>query len=1126
MIKHHVLTILALVAALSALSGPLDDAYLIGRTSRPALSYKVGEKITFYLTLEHAGVLESNKYFISWKREGDDKKTFSGRVPLPIEHPVAVETSLDKPGFVRLSAQVVDASGRVYEKNIPENALTPDGSRPLNIYERREKALCFDGSAAAEPEKLDTLPEPSDFDAFWERQRARLSKVAMRINRKEVSSARPGFRTWAVEVDAPGLRPVTGYLAVPEGASPINRFPAVLTAHGYGGEVFVHRNMWGRNPRDGYITFDINAHGMRLPAFGADEAYQKALRWEVGSNGKTYGLDPAQNADPETAYFNGMCLRIMRALEFLKTLPEWNGKDLEAWGISQGGLQAIWAGALDKDVTKVTAGVPWCCDMAGGAAGRLRLGWGVPWVPALGYYDPVNMAARIPPTCTVEVSRAGLGDNLCCPPSGIAIFYNRLTCPKSIRWVQGGTHGYSPPVPYAEVFTFSNGVARVKSDSCPSLDISVPFSFGLCANFDGGIKALRRLRTEFGVKRVLLTGCPGVRTRIVGWEPGLSQFEEFGDQMARIREAVADIDLEVGWYLGPVLACAKNGPFQFMVGDTGREALHAPCPLDADFLAALCRRIRTVCERGRPSTIMFEDDLHFGWQRDKTNDGWTGLCCYCPLHLAKVAEKCGRHYTREQLIDIMKERTPEAERARRAFDSAKIDSLIAFGKAIRKVVDGVSPEIRMGLCGNSDMSHGRSDASEFARAVAGRYRPLVRIPCSTYDSNGSFEEMLNCVSRGYRSFLKCPRDIERMQELDAYPHNHFFMPDAILSALLAKAVSCGSESVLFYGLHGNDKPIEDDDGYFRCLLRENRRMAVLRDELKGMSPCGVFAPEADPTINFFGARYGFPMSLDRGSTTLLAGSAAETMDSAELEKLLRCGGVVLDGRCAAAATKLGLASVMGAEVSAAAEFPIVHEWSEDVAVSRRVPGRHIMNANFAAPTPAEKSSCAAMKAVGGAKQETLVGFVDSDGNQYAPSVMRVTTADGRRFGFISTTITGNRSVALFSVRKREVIADLLEWASGGEIPVRVADERNVEVIANESPDGKTMVLTVLVLRADCIDGIDLMFSGEWLNADAEELGYDGKWRTFAVGRTEWRRNRRFGGEFRPGIARIFRLRRK
>ena len=130
-------------------------------------------------------------------------------------------------------------------------------------------------------------------------------------------------------------------------------------------------------------------------------------------------------------------------------VTEYHGANLEAAGGSQGGLQSIWAAGCGEGVTKVSCGVPWCCDLGGETAGRMRGTWFVPWTPALGYYDPVNFARRVPRTCTVDINRAGLGDYIC-PPSGIAALYNALPCPKSIVWVQGSTHADVPSEPHQE----------------------------------------------------------------------------------------------------------------------------------------------------------------------------------------------------------------------------------------------------------------------------------------------------------------------------------------------------------------------------------------------------------------------------------------------------------------------------------------------------------------------------------------------------------------------------------------------------------------------------------------------------------------------------------------------------
>lgn len=140
-----------------------------------------------------------------------------------------------------------------------------------------------------------------------------------------------------------------------------------------------------------------------------------------------------------------MALRVLRALEYLESLPEWNGKEILAEGGSQGGLQAVWAAALDHHVTKVNPFIIWCCDIGKKGDWRLRSEFEPAFAPGLRYYDCVNMARRI--TGEVHVTRAGLGDYTS-PPSGIALFYNHLDKAKKkrITFVQGSRHGYIPPV--------------------------------------------------------------------------------------------------------------------------------------------------------------------------------------------------------------------------------------------------------------------------------------------------------------------------------------------------------------------------------------------------------------------------------------------------------------------------------------------------------------------------------------------------------------------------------------------------------------------------------------------------------------------------------------------------------
>ena len=229
-----------------------------------------------------------------------------------------------------------------------------------------------------------------------------------------------------MKVDCPGGKPVSGYLTWPKGAA-AKSLPVKVNFMGYG--------VTSARPNCGAgITLSINAHGIEN---GREKAYYEQL--EAGPL-KYYAFDKSQNSDPETTYFNGMMLRVLRALEYVKTLPQWNGKDLAVAGGSQGGLQALTAAGLDMDVTNCYALKPWCCDLGGGTLGRVE-GWHPAWTAALGYYDAVNHAKRIRCETTIIT---GLGDYVC-PPSGNSVLYNNIAAPKKIEYIQGSTHGFDPP---------------------------------------------------------------------------------------------------------------------------------------------------------------------------------------------------------------------------------------------------------------------------------------------------------------------------------------------------------------------------------------------------------------------------------------------------------------------------------------------------------------------------------------------------------------------------------------------------------------------------------------------------------------------------------------------------------
>jgi len=379
---------------------------LTGTTDKDSIAYRLNEPITFTL-IPHGGVS------VRWERTGDDGKEEKGEAKA--DAPVVVKTSLDRPGFVRLVARLFDKSGKELARF--------DGGAGVSVSEIR-------------PDN----PAPADFDAFWARHKATLAQVPMDgVTCKEIASGRSDVKLYEVSIPCVGPRPSTGFLSIPAKSG---NYSARVHFHGYNASWLPNARTTPKSStlRTDCIMFELSAHGFE---FNREDAYYTTLRKECGSNGYDYAFDPAQNSDPEQSYFCGMTYRLMRGLQYLKSRPEWDGKTLVVEGGSLGGLQSVWAAALDPDVTECRPFIPWNCNIGGPASGRAHGDWHIQWVPALGYYDAANMARRIPKTCRVTVTWAGLGDYTC-PPSGVAAFYNNLVCPKRITWVQGATHGYCP----------------------------------------------------------------------------------------------------------------------------------------------------------------------------------------------------------------------------------------------------------------------------------------------------------------------------------------------------------------------------------------------------------------------------------------------------------------------------------------------------------------------------------------------------------------------------------------------------------------------------------------------------------------------------------------------------------
>lgn len=207
--------------------------------------------------------------------------------------------------------------------------------------------------------EIQPAPEVENFDSYWKKQLKRLAECPDDILECTLLSFPdyPSTETFKVRVNCVDGIPVSGLLSKPVNTKP-KSLPGYLYMHGAGIRPPFPPLPWAKH---GFLAFNISALGLR---YGEGEAYEESERKRWGN------YSQIRSADPEKIPFNAMALRVVRALEYLKSRPEWDGETLIVHGGSQGGWQSLVAVGLDHDVTFAMIEAPANCNLLGALEGR------------------------------------------------------------------------------------------------------------------------------------------------------------------------------------------------------------------------------------------------------------------------------------------------------------------------------------------------------------------------------------------------------------------------------------------------------------------------------------------------------------------------------------------------------------------------------------------------------------------------------------------------------------------------------------------------------------------------------------------------------------------------------------
>jgi cephalosporin-C deacetylase-like acetyl esterase/lysophospholipase L1-like esterase len=394
------------------------QAYLLAALCCNAASAQQG--LTF--TPFHPNGIYQPGEKVGWTVTRSDSATGPARFDYEIkknEREVLRSATLDLSSGTATIAAVLDEPCMVFVELRPEGASWASGGP-----QRRPFASV---GAAVAPERIRTsVPRPADFDDFWSSKLKAMREISMDPVLTPMTSNDPGVEVSAVKVTALNSH-MQGYLAKPHREG---KFPALVSYQGAGVRALRPAASIA-HAAEGWLVLDVDSH-------------DKAPDVPTGppSNYQTIG-----NTDREQSYFLNMYLRDTRAIDYIASRPDWDGKTIVILATSMGGQQGVATAALNPDrITALLVNEPSGGDTNGELHGRSAAypNWPAKDPNAMQaalYFDTVNFASRVKAPSLVSM---GFVDTVV-PPVGVWMALNQIPAPKEALPMIEASHVHITP---------------------------------------------------------------------------------------------------------------------------------------------------------------------------------------------------------------------------------------------------------------------------------------------------------------------------------------------------------------------------------------------------------------------------------------------------------------------------------------------------------------------------------------------------------------------------------------------------------------------------------------------------------------------------------------------------------
>lgn len=264
----------------------------------------------------------------------------------------------------------------------------------------------------------------------------------------------------------------------------------------------------------------------------------------------------------------------------------------------------------------------------------------------------------------------------------------------------------------------------------------------------------------------------------------------------------------------------RGGNYTYMKSPLGKESLTSVCPTDTEYRKFMGKFIQMVAGFGI-DIFMFDDDFRYTFLDN-------GFSCCCDNHLKMISEELGEEVTLETMEKHLLH--GGADKYRSAFIRCNGRALGEFAAEMRKYLDEVNPDIRMGFCScisSWDMDGIHPD--ELSRKLAGGTRPFYRLIGAPYWAHANFwgNRLANVIEQErIEAAARNDADIEIFSEGDTYPRPRFRTPAAFLEGFdtALRASGC-MDGILKYMIDYSASPTYEN-GY---IDRHIRNMPLYRE---------------------------------------------------------------------------------------------------------------------------------------------------------------------------------------------------------------------------------------------------------------------------------------------------------